>query len=73
MVIVSRGRTTISGDATDIALDTIAFLGTINKLKKEDYATYVMLESNLKAAFEEEPEFINEIKEFAVNMTELFN
>lgn len=73
MVIVSLGKALVNGDSAEIALDTLTFLGAINRIKKEDYARYVMLESGLKAAFEEEPDLVNEVKEFAINMTELFN
>lgn len=73
MVIVNDGRTLITGDPVDVALDTIGFLGTINRMKREDYEHYLVLEASLKAVFEEEPELINEIKEFAINMTEIFN
>lgn len=73
MVIVNDGRTLITGDPVDVALDTIGFLGTINRMKRENYEGYLVLEASLKAVFEEEPELINEIKEFAINMTEIFN
>lgn len=72
MVIVSNGKTVLAGDDIDAAIDTIVFLSTINKMKKEDYKTYLTFETCLKAVIEEEPEFINEIKEFAINMSEIF-
>ena len=73
MVVIDKTRTMMYGDKIDIAMETIAFLSTINKMKKEDYEQYLLFEEAIKIALKEEPSLINEIKEFAVNMTELFN
>lgn len=73
MVRVDEGIAIITGDALDVSLDIVCLLSTINKIKRNDYKGYLVLEANLKALLEEEPEFIDVIKEFAINMTELFN
>lgn len=73
MVIVDKGTAMIRGDVIDVSLDIIGFLDAINKLKQENYEKYILLETTLKVTLKEEPEFINVIKEFSINMTEMFN
>lgn len=72
MVTVNEGRALVVGDTLDLALDTITFLGTINKMKQEKYNDYVIYEKALSRTCKECPEFLETIKEFAVNMTEVF-
>lgn len=73
MVTVSKGRAIVYGDTVDFAIDIVTFLGSINKIKEEDYGHYKALELALKTLCEEENESIDIIKEFAINMTEIFN
>lgn len=73
MVIVKEGQAIVMGDSIDLAIDTVTFLGSINKMKQEDYEHYLVFEAGIKALFKEHPKSIDDIKEFAINMTEIFN
>lgn len=73
MVTVQHGRAVVFGDTIDFAIDIVTFLGSINRIKEEDYEHYKALEVALKALCEEDKTSIDIIKEFAINMTEIFN
>lgn len=73
MVIVSEGKSLIRADSVDLALDTITFIGSINELKKRDYEKYKMVEYAMQELIKEEPSTLDIIKEFALNMTEIFS
>ena len=73
MVIVKDGKAAAFGDTIDFAIDIVTFLGSINKIKEEDYEHYKAIEVALKALCEEDKTSIDIIKEFAINMTEIFN
>ena len=74
MVIVSKGKTMMNGDSVDIAIDIITFMGAINELKKNNHKAYKATELAMKELIiEEEPFTLEMIKEFAVNMTEIFS
>lgn len=74
MVIVSKGKTMLNGDSVDIAIDIVTFMGTINEVKKKDYKQYESIEYAMKALIkEEELSTLDIIKEFALNMTEIFS
>lgn len=73
MVIVSNRKAILKGNSVDTALDIITFLGTINQLKQADYEEYKMVEYEIKSITKEFPSTVDIIKEFAVNMTEIFS
>ena len=73
MVSVSKGKTIINGDTIDVAIDLVTFMGCLNRIKKEDYEAYKIIECALKALIEEETDALDTIKEFAINMTEIFS
>lgn len=73
MVVVKDGRTLISGDCADIALDIITFIDSVNEIKRRDYEQYKVVESAIKELTEVETPTLDVIKEFAINMTEIFS
>lgn len=73
MVVVSQGKSLIRADSVDLAMDTITFIGSINELKKRDYEKYKMVEYAMQELIKEEPSTLDIIKEFALNMTEIFS
>ncbi len=73
MVVVSQGKALIRADSVDLAMDTITFIGSINELKKTDYEKYKMVEYAMQELIKEEPSTLDIIKEFALNMTEIFS
>lgn len=73
MVVVSQGKALLGGDSIDIALDIVGFMGAVNELKKRNYKQYKQLECAMQALIKEEPFTLDIIKEFALNMTEIFS
>lgn len=73
MVVVMDGRTLISGDCADIAIDIITFIDSVNEIKRRDYEQYKVLERAIKELTEVETPTLDVIKEFAINMTEIFS
>lgn len=73
MVIVSQGKASIRADSVDLAMDIITFIGSVNELKKRDYEKYKMVECTIQELVKEEPFTVDIIKEFALNMTEIFS
>lgn len=73
MVVVRGGHALICGDSIDTAIDIVAFIGSVNELKKRDYEGYKQVEKAIQSLVEEEPFALDIIKEFALNMTEIFS
>lgn len=73
MVVVSEGKALIRADYIDLTQDIITFMGSVNELRKRDYEKYKMVELTMQELIKEEPFTVDIIKEFALNMTEIFN